>query len=165
MSNLELLQHDNAPALASEEKHPADHASTPKLRWWDYLAYGSGQCGEGIMARSLDTFLVFYYSQILGVPASLVGLLALISLCLGATLDLIIGPLSDCWRSPIGRRHPFMYATVVPFGISFFPHLLSRPIYGTFNVRRLARRFVTHSANLSLALSHTAYGARSRTVR
>ena len=37
-----------------------------------------------------------------------------------AVSDIFAGSLSDHWRSKLGRRHPFMYASCVPLAACFF---------------------------------------------
>ena len=59
---------------------------------------------------------MFFYNQVMGVPAQLVALAALIALIFDACIDPLIGQLSDNTRSRWGRRHPFMYAAALPFG-------------------------------------------------
>lgn len=61
-----------------------------------------------------------FYTQIVGVPAPMVGLALTIALVLDAVLDPIVGYWSDNFHSKWGRRHPFMYASAVPVAVSFF---------------------------------------------
>ncbi|MCW5759191.1 MAG: MFS transporter [Phenylobacterium sp.] len=63
--------------------------------------------------------LLLYYSQILGVPVRLVSLALGVSLFVDAFFDLLVAQISDNLRSRLGRRHPFMYASILPVGISF----------------------------------------------
>jgi glycoside/pentoside/hexuronide:cation symporter, GPH family len=57
---------------------------------------------------------------VLGLPEWWVGLAILIALVVDALSDPVVGHLSDHWHSRFGRRHPFMYASAVPVGISFY---------------------------------------------
>lgn len=50
----------------------------------------------------------------------MVGLALFIALTFDAISDPIIGYLSDNTRSKWGRRHPWMYAAILPFSISYF---------------------------------------------
>jgi Na+/melibiose symporter-like transporter len=74
---------------------------------------------------AFNTFLLLYYSQVLGVPASSASLILAICLLVDAVTDPLVGAYSDSFRSRLGRRHPFMYAAAVPFG--FFICLLFMP--------------------------------------
>ena len=86
------------------------------VRW----SFGICQMAEGIKNSSFSAFLLFYYNQVLGLPAENAGLAIAISLIFDAVTDPMIGTVSDRWRSPLGRRHPFMYASALPLGISFY---------------------------------------------
>jgi GPH family glycoside/pentoside/hexuronide:cation symporter len=74
----------------------------------------SGVPTAGIVSNGIDYFLFFFYSQLLGLSASLTGLALAIALACDAVSDPIIGYLSDNLKSRWGRRHPFMYASIVP---------------------------------------------------
>lgn len=92
----------------------------PRLHLQTKLAYGIGQLGEGFKNSSFETFLFFYYNQVLGLSGTLAGLATAIALVFDAVIDPMIGSLSDAHKSRWGRRHPFMYAAAVPFGLSFY---------------------------------------------
>jgi len=83
------------------------------------LAYGIGQAAEGIKARSFGLFALFYYAAVLGLPGTLAGFALAIAMCVDAVTDPLIGSISDSWKSRLGRRHPFMYASALPLGATF----------------------------------------------
>lgn len=84
------------------------------------FAYGIGQLAEGLKNSALGTFVLFYYNQVLGLPGTLAGLALAIALFFDAFTDPFAGSISDNWRSKMGRRHPFMYASALPLGICFY---------------------------------------------
>lgn len=84
------------------------------------FSFGVGQMAEGIKNSSFGAFLLFYYNQVLGLSPELAGLAIAISLIFDAVTDPLAGTISDRWHSPLGRRHPFMYASALPLAISFF---------------------------------------------
>jgi Na+/melibiose symporter-like transporter len=88
--------------------------SRPLLLW-----YGLGAVPGGI-ALSAATFIVFYYNQVLGVPAATVGLAILAASIFDAVTDPIAGAISDRTRSRLGRRHPYLLACSVPLGLVFY---------------------------------------------
>ncbi len=69
---------------------------------------------------AFNTFLLFYYSQVLGLPASLASVALAIALVFDAITDPLIGSLSDNLRSPLGRRHPLMYGAALPLGLFLY---------------------------------------------
>src|SRR5512141_999748 len=74
--------------------------------------------GFAVVAKqTLMGLLLLFYNQIVGLPAEWVSLALAISLVIDAIWDPIFGQISDNFRSPWGRRHPFMYASALPFAI------------------------------------------------
>ena len=82
------------------------------------LSYGVGQLSDGVKQSAFTTFLFFYYNQVLGLSGSLAGLAALLALAVDAITDPMVGQLSDRFNSRWGRRHPFMLAGAIPFGVA-----------------------------------------------
>jgi Na+/melibiose symporter-like transporter len=91
------------------------------------LCYGVGQLSDGVKQASFSTFLFFYYNQVLGLSGSLAGLAALLALVVDAVTDPMVGQWSDRFNSRWGRRHPFMLAGAIPFGIAIVA-LFSPPV-------------------------------------
>ncbi|MFT4929924.1 MAG: GPH family glycoside/pentoside/hexuronide:cation symporter, partial [Phenylobacterium sp.] len=89
-----------------------------KLTVLTKIFYGTGQMSQGVKDTAFQSFLVFYFSQVLGMPAIMAGFAALIALLVDAISDPLMGDISDNWRSKWGRRHPFMMAAVIPFPLS-----------------------------------------------
>jgi GPH family glycoside/pentoside/hexuronide:cation symporter len=83
------------------------------------LAYGVGLAAEGIKNNAFNLFLLFFYQQLVGLDPALCGLALFVSLCADAVLDPAIGAWSDGLRSRFGRRHPFMYASIIPMSIAY----------------------------------------------
>jgi len=85
----------------------------------------SGIPTAGIIYNGIDFFLFFFYSQVIGLSPALVGLALAIALAVDAVSDPLIGYLSDNWQSKLGRRHPFMYASIIPittlYVLAWFP--------------------------------------------
>lgn len=89
------------------------------------LGYGFGSVAYGIKDNGFAVFLLFYYNQVVGLDASIVGAALLLALFADALYDPIVGQLSDTTRSRIGKRHPWLYASALP--ISIFWLLLWHP--------------------------------------
>ena len=89
------------------------------------VAYGTGQLAEGVKTTAFNVFLLFYYNQVLGLSAWWTGLALGSATVVDAIADPVMGSISDSARYRWGRRHPFLYAAAVPFGVTFA--LLFRP--------------------------------------
>jgi GPH family glycoside/pentoside/hexuronide:cation symporter len=84
------------------------------------LAYGAGDLGPAIMANVLIFFLLFFLTNVAGLPPGLAGWILAIAKISDAINDPIIGVMSDRTRSSWGRRYPWMAIGAVPLGVAFF---------------------------------------------
>ena len=130
-------------------------AAARKAGLWTKLAYGSGAAANGIKNNGFEYFLLFFYSQVLGVDSALVGATLMIAMFVDGISDPIVGYWSDNLKTRLGRRHPFMYASIIPVAIAYifawnppegitgnalFPYLLMITILGLSMVAILAGR-------------------------
>ncbi|MFC3077743.1 MFS transporter [Phenylobacterium terrae] len=86
------------------------------LSFWTMAAYGLGSASNGIKNRSFSAFLLLFYNQVMGLPPAAVGALMMIALAVDGLIDPAVGIASDHTRSRLGRRHPYMYASALPYG-------------------------------------------------
>ena len=91
-----------------------------KLNFTTKLAYGSGDMGPAITANILVFFLLYFFTNVAGLPAGLAGSILAIGKIGDAINDPIAGILSDRTRTRWGRRIPWMLFGAVPFGFLFF---------------------------------------------
>ena len=91
-----------------------------KLNFTTKLAYGSGDMGPAITANILVFFLLYFFTNVAGLPAGLAGSILAIGKIGDAINDPIAGILSDRTRTRWGRRIPWMLFGTIPFGIFFF---------------------------------------------
>ena len=91
-----------------------------KLNFTTKLAYGSGDMGPAITANILIFFLLYFFTNVAGLPAGLASLILAIGKVGDAINDPIAGVLSDRTRTRWGRRIPWMFFGTIPFGICFF---------------------------------------------
>lgn len=95
-------------------------SSTRRLTAGPMVAFGVGQLAEGIKNSAFNTFVLFFYQQVIGVPGTLTGLALGIALCFDAITDPLAGALSDKTRTRWGRRHPFLLAAALPLAFAFY---------------------------------------------
>ena len=81
--------------------------------------YGLGAAPYGIKDNGFSYFLLIFYSQVLGLSPMLASLALTVAIFIDAVTDPLIGYVSDNWRSKWGRRHPFMYWSIVPICLSY----------------------------------------------
>lgn len=134
-------------------------AAPERLRLDTKFFFGIGTAAESIALFSVSTFAMFYYNQVLGLPAELAGLAISASLVLDGITDPLVGSLSDRTRSRLGRRHPYMFAAPIPIALSLIaifnpPAELGKwALFAWFAVAvTLMRQFMTffHTPHLAL---------------
>lgn len=93
--------------------------SAEKLHFTTKLAYGAGDFGPAITANILVFYLLFFLTDVAGIPAALAGSVLMIGKIFYAINDPIIGFLSDRTRSRWGRRLPWMLGGMIPFALFY----------------------------------------------
>ncbi|MBO9448873.1 MFS transporter [Tropicibacter sp. R16_0] len=84
------------------------------------LFYGLGGVANGVFSNGLSFFLLIYYNLVIGLPAEVVGFALSIALIFDAISDPLVGYLSDNWKSRMGKRHPFIFLSIVPTAFLFW---------------------------------------------
>ncbi len=115
----------NTPAAVPVTNIPAIDVRVP---WLARLAYALGNAAETVLHRSFELFVLFYYTQVLGVPGTVAGLAILAALVVDAMVDPLVGSYSDSLQSRFGRRHTLMFASIPPSTLLFY--LLFNPPAG-----------------------------------
>ena len=82
--------------------------------------YGFGSISVGIKNNLLGSFLLIYYNQVLGMDAMTVSIAFFIALMIDAISDPLIGIWSDRTQTRYGRRHPFLYFSIIPFALAYY---------------------------------------------
>ena len=108
-------------------------AAAPRLTRWTRFAYGVGDISNAVKTVMAALFGFFFYTSVMGLPGSLVGLAGAIGLVWDALIDPYIGQLSDHSRARRGRRHAFMLAGALTMGAGFWlsfspPRGLPQPV-------------------------------------
>ncbi|HEY3799715.1 MAG TPA: MFS transporter [Caulobacteraceae bacterium] len=97
----------------------SDVSGRPRLGFTTKVSYGLGSVAQGVGTVALSTSIInFYLIRVIGLRPAVVGVVILISLVIDAVLDPAIGRMSDTFRSRLGRRHPFMYASALPIALA-----------------------------------------------
>lgn len=81
------------------------------------LAFGCGDLANNVIYAAITTFLLFYYTNVIGVSAAAVGTIMLISRFLDGIADLTMGVIVDRTKSKYGKARPWILRMAVPFAI------------------------------------------------
>jgi GPH family glycoside/pentoside/hexuronide:cation symporter len=88
-----------------------------KISIWERLAYGCGDAGFNIVWASLTAFIVFFFTDIAGLPPAMVSVILLAGRIFDGSDDVVAGWLVDRTRSRFGKARPWILWLVLPFGI------------------------------------------------
>ncbi len=91
-----------------------------KVGTWTKVKYGAAGLGAGLTDMPISLLMLPLYTEFLGVPPYVAGLVALIAGWWDAIVDPLVGILSDRTRTRLGRRRPFLLAFAFPLGFSFW---------------------------------------------
>jgi glycoside/pentoside/hexuronide:cation symporter, GPH family len=84
-----------------------------KLSMKTKLGFGIGDLGGNLFFTLIGFYLLFYLTDIVGLPASLAGAAIMIGKIWDAVTDPVTGHLSDRTRSRWGRRRPYMFVGAI----------------------------------------------------
>jgi GPH family glycoside/pentoside/hexuronide:cation symporter len=93
--------------------------TSDKLPLKTKILYGFGAAAYGVKDNGFAVFLLYYYNQVVGMRADVVSLAIAIALFVDAFIDPLIGQMTDRTRTPIGRRHPWLYGAALPIAIAW----------------------------------------------
>lgn len=88
-----------------------------KITVKERLAYGCGDFSSNIMYSAMAAFLMFYYTDYIGVSAAVVGSIMLFSRIFDGISDLIMGVIIDRTKSPFGKARIWILRLVIPYAI------------------------------------------------
>jgi Na+/melibiose symporter-like transporter len=81
---------------------------------------GIGALPDVFKNFAFHTLLLFYYSQVLGLPPVRASFAIGAALVVDAVFDPLVGSFSDNLKSRLGRRHLLMYVSALPLGIALY---------------------------------------------
>lgn len=88
-----------------------------KLKFTERLSYGLGDMGTSLAYNMASGFLLFYYTNVVGLPAAGVGTVFLIARLLDAVIDVVVGIAVDKTRSRWGRTRGYFLFTALPYAL------------------------------------------------
>ena len=130
-----------AKAALRQEEERAAHRP---FGWKDKIAYMCGDFGNDFFFILASSFLMVFYTNVLGIPGALVGTLFLVSRCVDAFTDIGMGRIVDRSQpTAAGRYRPWIKRMMIPVvtaGVLMFVPWVANLPYGV----RVAYIFITY---------------------
>lgn len=121
------------------------------------VSYGAGDFAFNLSFTFSSLFLLYFYTDVLGIPAGTAGLIIMIALIWEGITDPVIGMLANRTKSRWGRYRPYLLFGSVPLSLSviamflplglrgdalvaycFVSHLLYRTVFTFVNIPYIA---------------------------
>jgi len=99
---------------------PARPEQAPPITRLFRIGYATGTMSFMVKDVAFGSFVLFYYTSVVGLSGTLAGAVLFIGLAWDAVSDPIIGSISDNFRSRWGRRLPFMAVSGIPLAICMY---------------------------------------------
>jgi GPH family glycoside/pentoside/hexuronide:cation symporter len=90
-----------------------------KLSFQEKFGYGLGDTASNFIWGTMISFLLFYYTDIFGIPAAAVGTLFLFARVSDGFVDLIVGATADRTKTRWGKFRPYLLWFCVPMAAVF----------------------------------------------
>jgi GPH family glycoside/pentoside/hexuronide:cation symporter len=85
-----------------------------KLTFQEKFGYGLGDTASNFFWATIMSFLMFYYTDIFGLPAAAVGTLFLFARIFDGASDFVMGAIADRTKTRWGRFRPYLLWTGLP---------------------------------------------------
>ncbi|MDP4239038.1 MAG: MFS transporter [Bacteroidota bacterium] len=88
-----------------------------KVKLGEKIAYGLGDAASCMFWKLFTMYLLFFYTDIIGLPAAAIGTMLLVTCLWNTFLDPFIGVICDRTNSRWGKFRPYILWMTIPFGI------------------------------------------------
>lgn len=85
---------------------------------FERFCYGCGDFGCNIIYTAMSAFLLFYYTDYVGISSGVVGTIMLVSRVFDGISDIIMGMIVDRTKSKYGKARVWILRVCIPFGIA-----------------------------------------------
>jgi GPH family glycoside/pentoside/hexuronide:cation symporter len=88
-----------------------------KLRLREKIGYGFGDAASSMFWKLFSMYLMFFYTDIFGLPAAAVGTMFLVTRIWDAAFDPFVGVLGDRTETRWGKFRPYLLWISIPFAL------------------------------------------------
>jgi len=94
-----------------------ENNNSEKLKFSEKLGYGLGDGASNFFFQVFNIFLLYYYTDIFGLPAAAVGTMFLVTKAVDAISDPVMGLIADRTQTRWGKFRPYILWVAVPYGV------------------------------------------------
>ena len=128
-----------------------------KLKLSEKISYGVGDLASNVMWGLVGSFLLYFYTDVVLIPAAATATLFLLARVLDAFIDPVIGNFVDRTNSKYGRTRPFILFGIIPFCIMF---ILTFTTFDLSDTGKLIYAYVTYIiVGILYSIVNIPYGA------
>jgi GPH family glycoside/pentoside/hexuronide:cation symporter len=98
---------------------PAQTAAVDKIRFREKMAFALGGGNAAMLSFIIATYLMFFYTDVFGMPVAIFGILMLTGRIWDAVNDVLFGAIVDNTVTRWGRIRPYFLWFAIPTGITF----------------------------------------------
>jgi len=125
------------------------------------LSFTVGDYACNLYWQSVSIYLLFYYTDVVGLSAATAGLIYMIASIFDGAIDPFMGALADRTRTRLGRYRPYLLFGGVPLGLAFCLLYYKPPLTGlALAAAVLGAHLVFRAAYTVLSIPYTALNAR-----
>ena len=88
------------------------------LGWAERIAYGFGNMGNAVVYGMVSLYLTYFYTDVMGLSASIIGTIFLASRVFDGVTDLIMGRIVDATHTKTGKARVWLLRLCIPYAIS-----------------------------------------------
>jgi Na+/melibiose symporter-like transporter len=92
-------------------------AASQKLSVVEKVGYSLGDCAANFIFQTVMMFLMFFYTDVMGISPVIAGMIFLVTRIFDAVNDPMMGAISDRTNTRWGKFRPWVLGSAVPFGV------------------------------------------------
>jgi GPH family glycoside/pentoside/hexuronide:cation symporter len=145
--------------------------TTEKLSFKEKIGYSFGDTASNLFFQTFIFFLLYFYTDVMGIPAASVAVIFLVGRIWDAVNDPMMGMLADRTNTRFGKFRPFLLYAALPFGVLGFimfitPHFSTegKVIYAFITYNLMMMIYTVINVPYSALMGVISPNAQERTV-
>ncbi len=133
-----------------------------KLPFVSKIIYGTGDLANNLISQMVLVYLLFFYTDIFGIPAAAAGTMFIVSRVLDAISDIVMGMIVDKTNTKWGKMRPFLLFGSVPFGIAAVLCFVTPPFH---EIGKIVYAYITYNLLCTMmTVINIPYGSLSSAI-